>query len=284
MTSTSPTPNGLGTATVPPVVIEATHVSHAFPSRDGNGPGVPVVDDVSIRIHEGEFIALIGPSGCGKSTFLNMIAGMITPDVGLVEVKGRPVTGIDPSLGLGYMFARDGLLPWRTTLENVAYGLDIRNRKDARERARELMALVGLEGFEDHYRHQLSQGMRQRASLARTLATEPDIILLDEPFGALDAQTKAVVQTEFLEILERRKTTVVLVTHDLTEAITLADRVVIMTARPASIKDDVVVPIPRPRSLTETRFDPTAVDMYKHLWAELEAEVKRADLQERARR
>jgi NitT/TauT family transport system ATP-binding protein len=259
-------------------IVTIDHVSHSFGEQSAEA--VEVVRDVSLTVEEGEFVAFIGPSGCGKSTLLNMVAGLISPQHGSIHVKNKAVTGVDPSLGVGYMFARDGLMPWRTTLDNVALGLELRHVSDARERARKLLSIVGLSGFEHRYRAELSQGMRQRAALARTLATDPDLLLLDEPFGALDAQTKAVVEEEFMNIREERGSTVIFVTHDLMEAITLADRVVVMSARPAQIKAIMTVPITRPRSLTETRFAPEAEALYLKLWQELRPEVVAEQLRE----
>lgn len=252
--------------------VEIKNVTHAFPAS-GSISGVPVVDDVTLSVSKGEFVAIIGPSGCGKSTLLNMIAGLLFPDSGEIIVKGRPVRSVDPSMGLGYMFARDGLMPWRTTLENVALGPELRGDPNPYSRGRALMRLVGLEGFEHRFRSELSQGMRQRAALARTLATDPDILLLDEPFGALDAQTKLLVEEEFMRIVDERGTTVLFVTHDLMEAIILADRVVVMSARPTRIKSIVEVPLPRPRSLTTSRFSPEVEQLYQELWNQLRPEV-----------
>lgn len=263
----------------PADVVELRSVSHSFPSHDASAISVPVVDNVSLNVAKGEFIAIIGPSGCGKSTLLNMVAGIIKPDHGTVLVNGRQVDGINPDRGVGYMFANDSLFPWRTTWENVALGPELRRDPDKKEKAFELLRLVGLAGAEYKYRSQLSHGMRQRASLARTLAQNPDILLLDEPFGALDAQTKVLVEEEFMRIRDARGTTVLFVTHDLTEAITLADRVVVMSARPTYIKSLVTVPIERPRSLVETRFNQTAQELYLRLWEELRPEVTAQELE-----
>ncbi|MBI1735482.1 MAG: ABC transporter ATP-binding protein [Candidatus Rokubacteria bacterium] len=250
--------------------ITIDHVSHRF---DIDGRAVPVLDDVSFEVAEGEFLAIVGPSGCGKSTLLNMVSGLIPPTSGRVTVDGAPVAGINPRIG--YMFARDALLPWRTSLANVAFGLELQRQGVApREtRARELLRLTGLAGFEGSYPNQLSQGMRQRVSLARTLATDPDVLLMDEPFGALDAQTKLVLEDEFLRIWERDRKTVIFVTHDLFEAIAMADRVAVFSARPGRIKSVVAIDLPRPRSLTGGRFDAHFQDLYDRLWDELKYEV-----------
>lgn len=259
--------------------VEINSVSHTFPSHDTALEPVPVVNNVTLNIAKGEFIAIIGPSGCGKSTLLNMVAGIIKPDRGSVLVNGRPVDGINADRGVGYMFANDSLFPWRTTWENVALGPELRGDPAKKEKAFEILRLVGLAGSEYKYRSQLSHGMRQRASLARSLAQDPEILLLDEPFGALDAQTKVLVEEEFMRIRDARGTTVLFVTHDLTEAITLADRVVVMSARPTYIKSLVTVPIERPRSLVATRFNKTAQDLYLALWEELRPEVTAQELE-----
>ncbi|MEF9604800.1 ABC transporter ATP-binding protein [Paracoccus sp. PXZ] len=259
--------------------VQLRAVSHAFPVAGTDGLTAPVVQNVSLDVKKGEFIAIIGPSGCGKSTLLNMVAGIVRPDHGTVLVNGRQVDGIDPKRGVGYMFANDSLFPWRTTWQNVALGPELRHDPLRKEKAFELLRLVGLTGAEHKYRSQLSHGMRQRASLARTLAADPDILLLDEPFGALDAQTKMLVEEEFMKIREARGSTVLFVTHDLTEAITLADKVVVMSARPTYIKEVVDVPIARPRSLIATRFDAVAQDLYLKLWEQLRPEVTAQELE-----
>ncbi len=250
------------------IVIES--LSHAF---DIDGRWVPVLTDVSLEVAEGEFLAIVGPSGCGKSTLLNIVSGLFPPTTGRVTVDGVPVEGINPRIG--YMFARDALLPWRTSLANVAFGPELAGEPaDRREaRARDLLRLTGLAGFEGSYPSQLSQGMRQRVSLARTLARNPDILLMDEPFGALDAQTKLVLEEEFLRIWERDRKTVIFVTHDLFEAIAMADRVAVFSARPGRIKSLVALDLPRPRSVTAGRFGPRFQDLYDRLWDDLRYEV-----------
>ena len=250
------------------IVVES--LSHAF---DIDGRSVPVLTDVSLEVAQGEFLAIVGPSGCGKSTLLNIVSGLFPPTTGRVTVDGAPVDGINPRIG--YMFARDALLPWRTSLANVAFGPELAGEPaDRREaRARDLLRLTGLAGFEGSYPSQLSQGMRQRVSLARTLARNPDILLMDEPFGALDAQTKLVLEEEFLRIWERDRKTVIFVTHDLFEAIAMADRVAVFSARPGRIKSLVALDLPRPRSVTAGRFGPRFQDLYDRLWDDLRYEV-----------
>ena len=250
------------------IVVES--LSHAF---DIDGRSVPVLTDVSLEVAQGEFLAIVGPSGCGKSTLLNIVSGLFPPTTGRVTVDGAPVEGINPRIG--YMFARDALLPWRTSLANVAFGPELAGEPaDRREaRARDLLRLTGLAGFEGSYPSQLSQGMRQRVSLARTLARNPDILLMDEPFGALDAQTKLVLEEEFLRIWERDRKTVIFVTHDLFEAIAMADRVAVFSARPGRIKSLVALDLPRPRSVTAGRFGPRFQDLYDRLWDDLRYDV-----------
>ncbi len=250
------------------IVVES--LSHAF---DIDGRSVPVLTDVSLEVAQGEFLAIVGPSGCGKSTLLNIVSGLFPPTTGRVTVDDAPVEGINPRIG--YMFARDALLPWRTSLANVAFGPEpAGGPADRREaRARDLLRLTGLAGFEGSYPSQLSQGMRQRVSLARTLARNPDILLMDEPFGALDAQTKLVLEEEFLRIWERDRKTVIFVTHDLFEAIAMADRVAVFSARPGRIKSLVALDLPRPRSVTAGRFGPRFQDLYDRLWDDLRYEV-----------
>jgi NitT/TauT family transport system ATP-binding protein len=227
-------------------MIEALGVGHDYVA-EGLAP-TPALVDTDLRVREGEFLAMVGPSGCGKTTLLNALAGLVAPTRGRVSIGGRPVDGIRADVG--YMFARDGLMPWRSALDNVAFGLELRGLPAAerRERARRYLQLVGLEGFAEHRRSELSQGMRQRVALARTLATEPAVVLMDEPFAALDAQTKVIVQDEFLKIWEQYRRTVVFVTHDIVEAVTLADRVVVFSRRPGRIVGEFPVDFPRPRT------------------------------------
>jgi NitT/TauT family transport system ATP-binding protein len=227
-------------------MIEASGVGHDYVA-EGLAP-TPALTDTDLRVREGEFLAMVGPSGCGKTTLLNALAGLVVPTRGRVTIGDEPVAGVRADVG--YMFARDGLMPWRSALDNVAFGLELRGvpARERHERARKYLALLGLDGFAEHRRAELSQGMRQRVALARTLATEPAVMLMDEPFAALDAQTKVIVQDEFLKIWERSRRTVVFVTHDIVEAVTLADRVVVFSERPGRIIGEFPIGIPRPRS------------------------------------
>jgi NitT/TauT family transport system ATP-binding protein len=216
-----------------------------------------ILQDINLTVRRGEFIALVGMSGCGKTTLLNLIAGLLPVESGRIVVAGEAVRG--PRKMTGYMFARDALLPWRTAIENVAYGLELRGvpAAERRQRAKEWLERLGLSAAAHKYRSQLSQGMRQRVALGRTLAFAPDLLLLDEPFAALDAQTKQELQPKFLELWDGSSTTVILVTHDIDEAISMADRVIVMSRQPGRIAMEVPVDIPRPRNVADLIDDPT---------------------------
>lgn len=261
-----------GTATGTAPAVELENVSLVFGGDDVKP--VLAVDTVNLQIPAGQFVAVVGPSGCGKTTILNMLAGLLKPTRGSVRRHGVDVDG--PSRDIGYMLARSALSPWRTARKNVELGLEIRGvkRSERRERALRLLEQLHLEGFADSYPSQLSQGMRQRVAIARTLAIDPDLWLLDEPFGALDAQTRLAVQSEFVALWEAAdKKTVILVTHDLEEAVLLADRVIVMSARPGRIKSDSMVDLPRPRELDELRFDSRFRDTEHRIWKELRDEI-----------
>jgi NitT/TauT family transport system ATP-binding protein len=239
--------------------------------------GVEVIRDVTIDIPSGDFVTIVGPSGCGKSTLLNAIAGLLDPAEcaidGRIDIDGSPPGS--RSIRLGYVFQRDTLLPWRTILDNVELGLLIRRVPRAeRSRARELISLVGLDGFEHYYPHQVSGGMRQRAQLIRTLAYEPDVILMDEPFGALDAQNRMHLQAELRRMWERRRVTVVFVTHDLAEAIVLGQRVVVMSRRPGQVKAIREISMPGPRDPFDLRASPEFARLEASLWTELRDEFR----------
>jgi NitT/TauT family transport system ATP-binding protein len=253
-------------------VIECLGVRHAFVDRRTKAH-VEALEAVDVVVQRQEFVGIVGPSGCGKTTLLNMIAGLLQPTEGTVRVDGEPVRGVHAS-NLGYMFARDNLFPWRTVRKNVELGLELSRASDRRQRAQSYVDLVGLAGFEDHYPHQLSQGMRQRVSLARTLVREPSIVLMDEPFGALDAQTRVLMQNEFLDLWERSRSTVVLVTHDIAEAIALSDRVVVFSRRPGRIIGEYRVDLPRPRPVDELHADPAFQELYTAIWNDLKGEIR----------
>jgi NitT/TauT family transport system ATP-binding protein len=224
---------------VPDVRIEFRNVTKRFPARTPHGEPVTAVENVSVSIREGEVVALIGPSGCGKSTLLNMGSGLYLPTSGEVFVDGKRVDGPNPQVA--FMLQKDLLLPWRTILQNAELGLEIRGAGAAerRQRAHALLVKCHLAGFENSYPHQLSGGMRQRAALARTLAVDPVVLLMDEPFSALDAQTKMVLQQDLARTLATEKKTALLITHDLVESIALADRVLVMSKRPGRIIEEI---------------------------------------------
>jgi len=236
-------------------------------------PPVIACQQVSLDVPEGAIVSIVGPSGCGKSTVLNLVSGLMAPSTGWVEINGKRVDGIRHDVG--YMFARDGMMPWRTALQNVAFGLEIRGVPNRAEVARDWLRRVGLEKFESHYRHELSQGMRQRVAVARTFATDPDVLLMDEPFGALDSQTRLLLQELFLWVWDSTKKTVLFVTHDLHEAIFLSDVVVVFTNRPGRVKSVVPVDLPRPRlPPAELATSNEFRDIYRRIWSDLKDEVK----------
>src|SRR5579872_3819495 len=255
--------------------IELTGVTKRFVTPSGTM--FTALRDVDLMIGPGKFCAVVGPTGCGKSTTLTMVAGLDRPSAGRVEVGGQPVAGITP--GTSFMFQADALLPWKTVLGNVALGPVFRHvpRKEAQAQARDWVRRVGLSGFEDHHPHQLSGGMRKRVSLAAALINEPSILLMDEPFGALDVQTKAIMSNELLALWEQTRPSVMFVTHDLEEAIYLADKVVVMTASPGTVKAVYDIDLPRPRAAAqEIRFHPRFIELQHQIWESLRDEVQRA--------
>ena len=237
------------------------------------GTAFTALQGVDLTVAPGEFCAVVGPTGCGKSTTLALISGLEPPSRGEVTVLGAPVNGVGRSVG--YMFQRDAVFPWKTVLDNVAAGRRFRGMRgsEATERAREWIVRVGLAGFEGHYPHQLSGGMRKRVALAQTLITEPQILLMDEPFSALDVQTRALMENELLDLWAATGASVVFVTHDLEEAVALADRVVVITAGPGTVKAVYPVDLPRPRNIQEIRFLPAFNQIYQEIWSSLKDEV-----------
>ena len=253
-------------------ILRLEGVQRVFESR---GRRVVALEDFTLDIRRGEFLTIVGPSGCGKSTVLNLLVGLLAPTAGTIRFKDREPRGINTEIG--YVTQEDNLFPWRTVLGNVEFGMEVRgaDAKRRREQAERLIAEVGLGGFEHHYRHELSGGMRQRVNIIRTLSYEPEVILMDEPFGPLDAQTRLQLQDQLLELWqERAGTTIVFITHDLPEAIGLADRVVVMTRRPGRIKSVYPVPIPRPRDIFSLQRDRTYRDLHDRVWAVLEDEMR----------
>jgi NitT/TauT family transport system ATP-binding protein len=255
-----------------PAAIELTGVTKRFRSPDGSF--YTALRDLDLEVAEGEFCAVVGPTGCGKSTTLTLVSGLERASSGTVRVHGVPVSGITP--GCGFMFQADAILPWKTVLDNVSAGPRFRGaaKRDAYGRARDWIRRVGLAGFEDRYPHQLSGGMRKRVALAQNLINEPRVLLMDEPFSALDVQTRSIMSGELLSLWELTKPAVVFVTHDLEEAIALADKVVVMTAGPAgTVKATFPIDLPRPRVVQEIRFQPQFVALYQQVWEALRSEV-----------
>ena len=254
-------------------MLSLSDVSRDFITR---GKTIQAMAGVSLDVSAGEFLTVVGPSGCGKSTLLNIVCGLLAPSRGSVLYKGARLTGVNTEIG--YVTQADNLYPWRTLRENVEFPLEIRGvaRGERRARAAALIERVGLVGFEDHYPYELSGGMRQRANIIRTLVYDPEVILMDEPFGPLDAQTRLLLQDQLLKLWDGARKTIVFITHDLGEAVALADRVVVMTARPGTVKRICPVPLERPRDLFHLHDDERFRQTYDTLWDDLEAEVRRA--------
>ncbi len=240
--------------------IELRDVTKRFLTPTGQA--YTAIRDVTLSVAPGEFCAVVGPTGCGKSTTLGLISGLERPSAGSVQVMGEPVQGIDPRIG--YVFQSDAVFPWKNVLSNVATGPLFRGqpKAEAFKHARDWIARVGLTGFEDRYPHQLSGGMRKRVALAQTFINEPQILLMDEPFSALDVQTRTLMEDELL-----------FVTHDLEEAISLADRVCVLTSGPGTVKGIYTIDLPRPRKVAEIRFEPRFVQLYHDIWEDLRNEV-----------
>ena len=255
--------------------VELDSVSKRFLSP--RGEVFTALTDVSLSIAPGQFCAVVGPTGCGKSTTLSLVAGLDRPSAGTVHVHGQAVRNIVP--GVSFMFQADALLPWKSVLGNVILGPTFHrmDKRQAKDLARDWIQRVGLRGFEHHYPHQLSGGMRKRAAMAAALINEPSILLMDEPFGALDVQTKAIMSNELLTLWEQSRPSVLFITHDLEEAIFLADKVVVMTAAPGRIKSVYDIDLPRPRGAAqEIRFHPRFVELQQQIWESLRDEVQRA--------
>ena len=255
-------------------MIFVENVTQVFETAKGE---FTAVRDVSFSVAPGRFVSLVGPSGCGKTTLLGMIAGLVPLTRGRITLNGRPVAaGVPPDIG--YLFQRDALLPWKTALENVALPLAIRGRPtaEARARATEWLRRVGLAGFEGHYPHQLSGGMRKRVSLATTLIYGPTVLLMDEPFSALDVQTRNLMENELLDLWGETRNTVLFITHDLEEAIALSDEVLVLTAGPGRVKASYPIPLPRPRNVIEIRFRDEFTRLYEQIWKDLRDEVQQS--------
>ena len=249
-------------------------VACTFTSRDDPSQRYTAVQNVTLTVGTGEFVAVVGPTGCGKSTLLNVAAGLLAPSVGSVSVFGTPLTGLNTRAG--YMFQADSLMPWRTARQNVMAGFEFRGMPlpEARRQADDWLKRVGLGGFGDRYPHQLSGGMRKRSALAQVLALDPDIILMDEPFSALDVQTRQLMENEVLALWQAKKKAVLFITHDLDEAIAMSDRVVVLSAGPATRPiGEFVVDLPRPRDVAEVRSEPRFMELHGQIWAVLRDEV-----------
>ena len=257
----------------PAVAFEGVTVR--FPTPGGEVH--TVLRDISLDIAESTFVAIVGPSGCGKSTLLNVAAGLLMPPEGRARIFGEPLQAINRYAT--YLFQQDALLPWRTVLDNVRLGLVFRNvpEAEATARATHFIERVGLKGFEDRFPHQLSGGMRKRVAVAQSWIVDPRILLMDEPFGALDVQTRQIMENELLDLWQESRQTVLFITHDLEEAIALADRVVVISAGPAArIKGDYEVTLPRPRDVAEIRLNPEFTQLYKRIWSDLRDEVRQS--------
>jgi NitT/TauT family transport system ATP-binding protein len=269
-TSPQPTPApGPGSASP---AIELHGVTKRFTTPGGSV--YTALKDLDLQVAPGEFCAIVGPTGCGKSTTLSLVSGLERASVGTVIVHGKPVSGITP--GVGFVFQNDAVLPWKSVLDNVAIGPRFRgaSKERANAAARDWLRRVGLPGFEDRFPHQLSGGMRKRVALAQSLINEPQILLMDEPFSALDVQTRAIMSNELLQLWDLTRPAVVFVTHDLEEAIALADKVVVLTAGPGgTVKATYEIDLPRPRVVQEIRFEQRFVDLYHQIWEALRSEV-----------
>jgi NitT/TauT family transport system ATP-binding protein len=237
-----------------------------------------VLDGIDFSVREGELVSIVGPSGCGKSTFLSAVDGLVSINGGKILIDDREILKPGPDRGL--VFQQDSLFPWRTVLRNIAYGLEIQKaygKQEILERARRFVELVGLQGFEDSYPSELSGGMRQRVNIARALAVDPELLLLDEPFAALDAQTREFMQFELLRILDRAQKTGLFITHQIDEAIFLSDRVIVFSARPAKVKEIVEIDLPKERTL-ELKHTPRFMEIFRHIWRLIEEETARMGL------
>jgi len=258
----------------PDHALEFLDITCTFRSKDDPSQRYTAVADTTLRIAAGEFVSVVGPTGCGKSTLLNIGAGLLQPSSGEVKVFGHALAGINTRAG--YMFQSEALMPWRSTLDNVMVGLQYRGvpDDDARAQAQAWLARVGLSGFGDRYPHQLSGGMRKRTALAQVLALDPDIILMDEPFSALDVQTRQLMENEVLELWAAKRKAVLFITHDLDEAIAMSDRVVVLSAGPGTHPiGEFDIDLPRPRDVAEVRTHPRFVELHTQIWNVLRDEV-----------
>ncbi|SPA25064.1 putative ABC-type transport system, ATP-binding component [Cupriavidus taiwanensis] len=262
--------------------LSLDQVTCTFVSRDDRSQRYTAVKDVTLSIQPGEFVSVVGPTGCGKSTLLNVGAGLLEPSSGEVRVFGEPLRGINRRAG--YMFQTEALMPWRSALDNVVAGLEFRGtaRAEAVQQGEEWLRRVGLGGFGDRYPHQLSGGMRKRVALAQTLVLDPDIILMDEPFSALDIQTRQLMENEVLELWAAKRKAVLFITHDLDEAIAMSDRVVVLSAGPGTHPiGEFAIDLPRPRDVAEIRNHLRFVELHAAIWDVLREEVLKGYAQQR---
>ncbi len=256
-------------------------ITCTFAARDGIGR-YTAVRDTTLVVQAGEFVSVVGPTGCGKSTLLNVAAGLLQPSTGAVRVFGEPLSGINTRAG--YLFQAEALMPWRNALDNVSAGLQFRgvDALEARERGESWLVRVGLSGFGNRYPHQLSGGMRKRVSLAQTLIVDPQILLMDEPFSALDVQTRQLMENELLELWSADRKSVIFITHDLEEAISLSDRVVVLSAGPETHPiGEFVIDLPRPRDVAEIRLMPRFTELYEQIWLSMKEEVLKGYAQQK---
>jgi len=260
------------------IKLQATGLRHEY-YQPRTGGRLLALDNIDLHVDDGEFVTIVGPSGCGKTTFINLCDGLLKPTAGKIDIDGKTVTG--PGTDRGMVFQDSCLMPWRTVFKNVIFGLECQGLDNAegQERARKFIELVGLQGFEDHYPHELSGGMQQRCNLARALTVDPKILIMDEPFAALDAQTREIMQKELLRIWSEAKKTVLFITHQINEAIYLADRVIIFGARPGRVKQTLKIDLPRPRDLSLKR-SPRFLELENRVWEQIEEEVKKTMVQD----
>lgn len=265
--------------------IELKNVSCTFVSDDsGKLSSYTAVKGVDLIVNDGEFVSVVGPTGCGKSTLLNMSAGLLAPSSGSVSIYGTPLKGLNRRAG--YMFQADSLMPWKSALDNVAAGLIFEGMAmaQARDEARKWLTRVGLKGFEDRYPHHLSGGMRKRVAMAQTLIKDPEIILMDESFSALDIQTRQLMENELLSLWQDKRKAVLFITHDLDEAISMSDRVVVMSAGPESHPiGEFIIDLPRPRDVSEVRVTPRFIELHTAIWSVLREEVLKGYAQQQKR-
>jgi len=250
--------------------LQVSGLSKYFHGREGAIR--QVLDSINLSIDDGEFVCIVGASGCGKTTFLRCVGGLLPAEAGEIRIDGKEVSGPGPDRG--FVFQHDSLLPWRTVVDNVLFGLEVRGVPVAQRRrvGEALVRLVGLAGFENHYPGELSGGMRQRVNLARALAIDPDVLLMDEPFASLDAQTREIMQRELLKVWNERRNTVLFITHQIDEAIYLADRVLVFSSRPGRLSGNIRIPFARPRELALKR-DPQFLEYVDQIWRQIEDEV-----------